>query len=248
LDGDVKLKEFSIAIHEFFNLVNSLGRDCAPKKNIDWLIINLEASSAITTIQGKPLTNTNIEDVEKVVDDCLEVGRKIQKGLPLDYSESVNKAANRLVRVIDGNITSIRFENNEFDVEIYNRPQDYSNVAGERIPEGVLGAVRGKVTSLQQRGQLRFTIYDLVDDKAISCYLIPGNEEIMREAWGKITVVEGVVHRNPLTGRPTSIRQIKNIKILSKYKPGEWREAIGCAPGFLGNDLPEDVIRKARDV
>ena len=29
-------------------------------------------------------------------------------------------------------------------------------------------------------------------------------------------------------------------------KPGDYRQAIGAAPGFLGNTLPEDAIRKAR--
>ena len=27
----------------------------------------------------------------------------------------------------------------------------------------------------------------------------------------------------------------------------KWREAVGCAPGFLGGELPEDVIRRSRE-
>ena len=30
-------------------------------------------------------------------------------------------------------------------------------------------------------------------------------------------------------------------------KPGDYRQAIGAAPGFLGDTLPEEAIRKGRD-
>jgi hypothetical protein len=101
---------------------------------------------------------------------------------------------------------------------------------------------------MTSRGRLRFTLYDLIDDRAISCYLAPGSEDIMREAWGKLVTAEGLVRRDPDTGRATSVRQVKAIQIIPEGKPGDYREAVGAALGFLGGELPEEVIRRARDV
>ena len=34
---------------------------------------------------------------------------------------------------------------------------------------------------------------------------------------------------------------------IVKTKPKEYRQAVGAAPGFLGGEKPEDVIRMARE-
>ena len=69
----------------------------------------------------------------------------------------------------------------------------------------------------------------------------------MREAWGKIVLVEGIIHRDPDSGRATTVRNVHNVKIVRELERGAWRRAIGAARGFLGDELPEDVIRRSRD-
>ena len=247
LNGDVTLGDFSTAVAEFLNLVKGLESDMSPGKPIDWFIVGLEAGSAIATIQGCPVEGTEPADVERVVDAYMDVGRSIQQGKQLSYSNDTKKAARNLLKVIDGRITSLRFENIESDVEVFRTPEIFTQVQQPVKLEISLGAVRGRVQSMTNRGSLRFTVYDLIDDRAISCYLTPGNEEMMRESWGRVAMVEGMVHRDPETGRATTVRNVQEIRIIHEGKPGEWREALGAAKGFLGDDLPEDVIRRARD-
>jgi hypothetical protein len=153
--------------------------------------------------------------------------------------------------MINGTIKSMRFENPDDDVEVIHREVSVTKEPEEprrpRKTQVVMGAMRGRVQCLSNRGGLRFTLYDLIDDKAISCYCSPGYENKMRDAWGKIAVVEGRIHRDPETGRATTIRDVKDVVPVPECKPGDWREALGAAPGFLGTALPEEVIRRSRD-
>lgn len=247
LNGDVSLKDFSNAIQQFFNLINGLHDDVAKESSIEWFVEGLEAGSAIATIKGIGEEEADTEAVEKVVDAYLDVGKAIQKESPLNYSRPVQRAAKQLVSIINGRIKSIRFETTETDVEIFSSPKVLAYMPIAKLPEGSLGAVRGRVQSMSNRGHLRFTLYDMIDDRAISCYLSPGNEDIMREAWGKVAMVEGYVRRDPESGHATTVRGVKEIKVVHEGKIGDYRQAIGAAPGFLGDTLPEEIIRRARD-
>ena len=247
LNGDVSLEDFSKAIQQFFNLVSSLHDDVAKGSSIEWFIENLEAGSAIATVKGIGEEESDAQAIEQVVDAYLDVGQAIQKESPLNYSKPVQKAAKKLASIINGRVKSVRFETNEADVEIFASPTVLEHIPIARLPEGSLGAVRGRIQSMSNRGQLRFTLYDMIDDRAISCYLLPGSEAIMREAWGKVAMVEGYVRRDPESGYATTVRRVKDIKIIHEGKLGDYRQAIGAAPGFLGDTLPEEIIRRARD-
>jgi len=247
LNGDVSLGDFSKAVQGFFNLVNGLRSDIAKDASIEWFIEDLEAGSAIATVKGIGQDESDVRAIEQVVDAYLDVGQAIQKERPLNYSRPVQAAAKELSSIINGRVKSVRFETIETDVEIFASPAVLEKIHIVKLPERSFGAVRGRVQSMTNRGQLRFTLYDLIDDGAISCYLSSGSEDIMREAWGKMAMVEGFVRRDPESGHATTVRGVKEIRIIQEGKPGDYREAIAAAPGFLGDALPEEIIRKARD-
>jgi hypothetical protein len=246
LNGDISLADFSKAIQQFFNLLCALHDDVAKESSIEWLVENLEAGSAIATIRGIGQEESDEQAIEHVIEAYLDVGYSIQRETTPNYSKPVQTAAKKLTSLINGRIKSVRFETPERDVEIFSSPQ-MESIPIAKWPDGSLGAVRGRVQSMSNRGQLRFTLYDLVDDRAISCYLLPGSETIMRQAWGKVAMVEGYVRRDPVSGYPTTVRGVKEIRIVHEGRPGDYRQAIGAAPGFLGDTLPEEVIRRARD-
>lgn len=109
------------------------------------------------------------------------------------------------------------------------------------------GAVRGRVETLSSHDGLRFTLYDLLTNRAITCYMQPGREETMREAWEKLAIVEGLVRRDPATGQPTTIRQVTRIEIIPEIEPGGWRQAIGSIPHLQSAPSSEEAVRRGRD-
>jgi hypothetical protein len=107
------------------------------------------------------------------------------------------------------------------------------------------GAVEGRIQTLSSRGGLRFTLYDTLHDKAVSCYLTEGFEDQMRDAWGRRAVVEGRVTRHPETGRPLAIRGITAVEVLPEVARHAYRDLRGLSP--RESLSAEDAIRRLRD-
>jgi hypothetical protein len=111
----------------------------------------------------------------------------------------------------------------------------------------VLGAVEGRAQAISSRHGLHFTLYDLLWDRAVSCYLVDGHEAIMRNVWGRRAVVEGWITRDPLSGHPQTIRQVTRVTPLPDLPTDDYRRARGACPPHEGAPLPEVIIRHLRD-
>jgi hypothetical protein len=109
------------------------------------------------------------------------------------------------------------------------------------------GAIEGRVETLRSRSRLSFTLYDSLDDQAVTCYLRPEQQELVRDAWNRRVVVEGWIKRDSTTGRPVEINQIERITILPEVVPGSYRRARAILPALPGAEAPEVVIRRLRD-
>jgi len=107
------------------------------------------------------------------------------------------------------------------------------------------GGVQGRVQTLTNRGGLRCTLYDTLFDRAVSCYLEQGHEDIMRDVWGRVAVVEGLVSRDQITGRPQVVRGVRNVTVVRQTRSDAWTSTRGILPP--GPAEPEVVIRALRD-
>ncbi len=115
------------------------------------------------------------------------------------------------------------------------------------LATGAYGAFEGRVQTISNRGGLRFTLFDLLHDKAVSCYLAEGQQDIMADVWGRMAVVEGWVTRDPRTGRPRSVRRVRTVTAKGDGLPDGWRQARGAVPVPIGALSAEAAIRRIRD-
>lgn len=241
LEGDIALEDFAKAMRHFRELVDSLSSEMSPKATVEWVIAELHAASAIATVQGA----CDVEGtVSRIVDAYGQVGDALSTGEEIPFSYPVQKHATALTDILDDRITSIRFETVDHDVLISTRATPGQRPRPLRY---AFGTVKGTVQMLTMRGKLKFTLYDAVFDRAVSCYLQEGQEEEMRSAWGRRTTVTGTVGREPEHGRPVVVRDITNIAILPEVEPGSYRRARGLVPWKEGDEPPETTIRRLRE-
>jgi hypothetical protein len=244
LDGTVTLEGFAKAIGHFHDLVGSLSNEVARGDPIEWVVTDLQIGSAVATITGRGAEAS----VTSVVRAFERVGRALQSRQDVPYSPRVRKEALALARLVNGQIEAVRFETQEVDALIHQTGDLKLLGLDVRVSEqqgDAFGAVEGIVEALSRRSGLRFTLYDLLYDKAVSCYLSPGYEDIMRDVWGKRAVVTGRVRRDPFTGRPLSVRNVTAIRELTEGQRGDWRKAEGAYKPPPGT--PEQRIRALRD-
>ena len=245
LDGQVTLDDFARAISRFHGIVAALSREIPGGEAIIWEVSNLQAGSAIADVTGRGPNS----EVELVVREYERLGEELERRGPLNFSPAVQAEARGLVGLINGRIESIRMETARQEHLIGGG--ELSGVEVSEVPEfprSSLGAIQGVIETLSRRGGLKFTLYDLMHKKSISCYLPPGSEDRMRDAWGKNAIVHGIVRKDPATGRPLSIRDVTKVETVSESGPGDWRLAGGAVARRADDDpSPEEAIRLIRD-
>jgi hypothetical protein len=249
LSGDVPLGSFARAIARFHSLILGLSVD-AGSPELEWVIDDLERSSTIATARGIGAPDR----IAAVVRAYEGVGEDLAAGKLMDrYSRRVRRAALGLRAIAGGKIEAVRFETAAREA-IIRRASDSTGrqpvASASRdlvapVSQTAYGAIEGRVQTLSNRGGLRFTLFDLLHDRAVSCYLKEGYEEIMRNAWGRVAAVAGWISRDLETGRPTTIRQVTTVRIRPEPS-GTFRDARGALSSVTG-ELPEHVIRRLRD-
>jgi len=226
LNGDaVAFEDFSNAMVNLKEIIKGLHEETAPNAQIKWVVDELKTSSVIATVRGVALSTEDLPAVERISDAYLEIGRKIIAGETLRNGRNVVNAVLNLRKMINGKITSIRFETPKNDYTI--KDQTIPLELKEIWETETFGCIKGRVESISSRKSLHFTVYDYNDDHAISCYLPTGSDEKMRNVWGKLVYVEGLVKRDEDTDNVIIIRNISNVELINEGEPSAWREALG---------------------
>jgi hypothetical protein len=240
LDGEPTLADFAQALSSLRDLLGRL--EPGTGSAVTWTVDSLERSSTIASFRG---TANDPEMVDLVTHRYLDTGRAIATGEFERLSPIVAQSMAGITSLINGRVPSVRLETADDDVTI-RAATTIATVPPVRsqLP-AAYGAVLGRVQTLSNRGSLRFTLYDQLHDKAVSCYLQDGKQDMMRGAWDRLALVRGWVKRDPSTGRPLSIRKIRDVEIRVEGNETDWRDAEGT---YRPDREPAEVIiRRIRD-
>lgn len=248
LQGEVSLAEFSAAVTRFNALIAALAAD-SHVEDVTWQIDALDYSSAITTARGISLNGGDPQRIDRVVNAYNEVGQALEQGVTIPFPQPVQKEAQGIAELLkeSSEIEAVRFETAESDAII----REPAAVAKEPQPpkkaEASYGSVTGRVQTLSSRNTLRFVVYDHIHDRAVSCYLVEGRESMMRQMWDRVATVEGWITRDPVTGRPLTVRRVSEVTALTEVAPADYMKARGTLPRNADDPLPEEQIRRLRD-
>ena len=238
LGGRVEFKEFEEGIRLFTRLVSNL----TPRSGVAWVVEDLQPGSALVTLRGE---SDDPAKVEQIIAEYGEIGCALAQHEPPRHTKTrVVQAAHAIADFVGPREYVILGTPNQ-DYIVYGN--HVANDKAHIAPSVSIGAITGRVQTLSSRSGLRFNLYDTVHDRAVACYLGPGQEEIMREAWGNRATVVGRVSRDPMTGKPISIRDIRQVELLDDIAPGTYRQARGAVPWEPGDMPPEEAIRLIRD-
>lgn len=246
LTGDVSLREFAIAVSKLDALLGALSREVAGGVEIVWAVDDLAPGSALTTFRGAAPSPDGIAQVESVVRAYADVGTALMNGDRIGYSSAVQNHAQAIAAVINGHVDAVLFETADAEAIVTARPQDAPGRVVERTV--AYGAVEGRVQTLSSRGGLRFTLYDTLHDKAVSCYFRDDfDQDRMRDVWGRRALVEGRVTRDAESGRPLTIRRVSNVIMRPESHRDDYRHARGALEGVWADTTSEQAIRELRD-
>jgi hypothetical protein len=239
LGGEVALDQFADSMVRFRQLVDALTEEVSGEAKIAWVVDELVAGNTVATIRGEA---DQAEDIARVVRAYAAVGHALERHEVIPYSPRVADAARKLTSVLNGKITSIRFETQSDEATVTTGAMNQS-----RPYLAAFGAIEGRLETLRSRRRLSFTLYDSLNDQAVDCLLRPDQADLVRDAWGRRVVVEGWIKREPITGRPIEINPVERIEILPEVEPGSYRRARAVAPARPDAPSSSVVIRRLRD-
>lgn len=258
LNGKVYLEDLAAAVAGWKRLMGVLSDQESPKSPPHWIVDELSAGSFFATLLAVR-NGADPASIERIVTNYQDVGHRIRHGGLSKYNHDVQDAAREIVGVIGSRVTSVRFETEEMDTEIYSPAienltgnDQTSSAEPPRQDVGLipsLGAVRGRVQTVSNRRGLHFMLYETNTDRSVTCYINVNSgmtEEELRNAFGKLAVVEGIVRRDSVTGYATTIRQVDNVEVISPLDRGAWRKLRGIAPA-TNSISPEDAVRAVRN-
>jgi hypothetical protein len=239
LEGDVSLETFSHVLTHLKYLLVGLSNDL-DEPAADWVVESLQHGSAVATFKA-----TGQQPIELVIEAFANIGERLATNQSLDFYPTAKGAAHKLIAIDDPRVDAVRFETMRGSSVVRTC---LSEPKASNYREA-LGQVTGRVQALNNRGRLRFTLYDLLDDRAISCWVDPEREEQLKDIWGKVVTVEGLITRDGESGRPISVKQVARIQELAEATPNP-SESLFAARGILTqvvDSLPEVAIRRMRD-
>ena len=238
LGGRVELKEFEKGIRLFTRLVSNLTQ----RSGVTWVVEDLQPGSALVTLRGE---SDDLAKVEQIVVEYEEIGSALSRHEAPNHPRiGVARAACAIAEFSEPR-EYVRLGTPGQDFVIHGKKVTNPNVP--TFPSISIGAITGRVQTISSRAGLRFNLYETIDGNQVTCYLGPGQEETMRTVWGNVATVVGRVTRDPVTGRPTSIRDIRQVELLENVATATYRQAKGAVPWEPGDILPEEAIRLLRD-
>ena len=240
LEGEVSLQNFASAISNFNLLLAQLSAEVGGNADIEWVIDDLSAGSATATFRGI-YQDTMV--VDSVIDAYEKIGNALSFGEQIPYSDKVRKYTTALTGIINGRITAVRFETPDNDYWISGKVQGEKSASIKYS----FGTVKGTVETLSKHSALSFTLWDSLFDKSVKCYFKEGQEENMRNVWGKKAVVSGRLGRQPITGRVVVVRDVSNVRVVEDVEPGSFRLARGVLKWKENGETAEDMIRGLRN-
>lgn len=222
LDGEVSIDHFATAVNALDGLLKSLSSEITGSPaSVRWRIVELSASSAVTTIRG---TAEDPTDVPPIITAYSIIGQALQNHSDIPYSEDICRRAASIASLVNGEITAIHFTSPRGQHIVREPPKRQE----ETVAVDSFGAVEGRIRTLSDRQNLKFMLYDSLFDSAVTCFLSPEKADEARRLWRERVVVEGIVRRDPHSGIPTQIRNIRAIHKMPSAAPGSYREARGA--------------------
>lgn len=240
LNGEVPIDQFATAIHHWAAMLAKLSQHINPGTRSEWIIEDLQPGSATTTARGEA---DDPAILRPVMQAYAAIGRDLQVGREPAYPPDIRQHARAIIRQIGANITSVRFETPDEDVTI----GGHGEVTEAPIQYRAFGAVGGRVQTVSSWRRLGFTLYDSIFDRGVSCYLQAAQQHLIADKWDKRVLVEGVVSRDPESGRPVAIRDIAKIVLIGEDERGDYRDAAGLFPLEPGEESGTVVLRRIRD-
>ena len=238
LTGDLTLDRFKKIVSTLHDGLRSL--DTSRTESVVWRV-EITPGSTILAVHGLADDQATRKHVAEQCATYVEAAQRVASGTANAFRR-VDRHAYDLLALADENHTiGVGYKTYRIHASGgFSPPQHIPPPWGT----SAYSTIRGRVETLSRRSG-QFTLYELIDDKAVICVMAPALQETMRNLWGHIADVTGLVEHDPETDLPQRITEISDVERVTEGEPDDWRDAIGAVQD--ATEPAEVIIRRLRD-
>jgi hypothetical protein len=254
LDGTVSLDRWTGVLSAWNKSLDLLAKDLGPRHLLSMRIAGLTFGSAITEVAAD-FDDPQIADAFTREHD--RFSRALRDGNIIDFPPPLQRSGKQLLKAAKlDSADEIIMSSDSGDVVIGLASSSTMVTMVAPVATGsdavtAHGGVVGVLQSISSRGSLRAVVFDEINDKAVRCLISPEQHDEVGALWDQLVEVRGLVSRDPHTGRPLSVREVKSIRGVEKHFGEADENAWLRARGVLKNAYPGlssvDLIRMVRD-
>lgn len=250
VDGKVSLEVFLASIEAWDSLIknatNVVGRENVGETQIESLQTGSTLVATETSFQSAAVADRFESIVRGTAQHALGISLS---PLPKRMNTPVRKLRSLAARLPENEGFVIRTPEEDFLIREELRLSAGASIpiAGAHAAE-TIGVISGKLESISSRQGIKAVIYDDLFDKAVRLNLDETWHDRIQELWSRDVMASGLIRRDPPTGRPLSVRDLRSIDPI-EYSGDRWswKNAKGVLKDMAPSVKSEDLIRSAWD-
>lgn len=249
LDGETSIELFANALAGWAGAMTGASKLVGKHHVISNYVTDLSGGSAITE---STVTFDSAEAADRFEALMNDVHLAVREDTVDELPVPLRRGASRLRTILrsDGR-TSMVLRSSTRDVLVPSSVSSdlvYARPEIAKLPSEVFGELIGRLQAVSSRKAFTGTLYDDTFDKSVRCYFDAGQEDLVRNVWDRRVSIVGSIRRDPATGRPLSIRDIKSVTPeVGHVEEHAWQQARGILKHALPHERPEVLLRRLRD-
>jgi hypothetical protein len=254
LDGTVSLRRWTAVLSAWHKSLSEISKEVGQDKVLSISIDGLTYGSAITEVSAEFDTELAAVQFTQTYDS---LSRGLRNGNIIDFPVPLQKFGKKLIdaaKIDNGDGFILSSETGDFAVSLDSKIARLDVLRAAPDQAVAYGSVSGRLQSLSSRGSLRVVVFDEINDKAVRCTITSDQHERVRKLWDQHVTVHGLVNRDPITGRPLSVKNITSIDPSEPHVTEDddndkfaWTKARGALKHVHPELSSEELIRMVRD-
>jgi hypothetical protein len=251
-DGEIGFESFVAAMNRCLSIIRDVDRVLSARSSpaLHWVVIDLGTASLDAVIRARQPQPRFYDLPPRVAEGSVEALRIADSGdaLPPYLSETGLNVLEMLANGLRRNgATGLSLTHVEAESAAHVGPETRDNLKRLRVPAvQAIGSITGTLEAINVHATPRFSVYDVVTRRPVSCKFATDDLEEVKAALGSRVNVAGIVHRNS-SGQPLRVDKAKLTILPRAEELPTAADFVGHDPHFTGQLSTDDYMRKLRD-
>ena len=254
-DRSIGFKSYVSLLDRSLNILRDTDQAVSAKRDgvLDWVVVDLSSKDGLdAVIESKPRKKALVDEhtVQRITAAYVDALAIAEAGdvLPPHLSEGALTQLQWLSATLRHNgAEALRTTYVEQSQIARVSSETEANVKRLRVPKSkAIGSIIGLLEIVSLHGTPKYSVYDAVTRRPVSCQFKPGEIQEVKDGLGARVMVSGIIQRNA-RGQALRVDQPRLTIMPTSDELPTVGQFIGLDPEFTGSLTTDEYVRRLRD-